>query len=119
MERALLSTAVTDVMKGKKLLQRDVVCNGNRTGGFHHTVRQAWQPGKARSPALEKMTELVAAPSRKLSRELRSAGKSLSASPPHRAWHTHKHTGQGLACVYSCPDSSVSPVTLQINRDRM
>ena len=69
MKRALLSTAVTDVMKGKKLLQRDTVCNGKRTGGFHHAGRQSWQPGKSHSPIPEKMTELIAAPRRKLSSE--------------------------------------------------
>lgn len=35
MERALVSTVVTDVMKGKELLQRDAVCNGKRSGSFH------------------------------------------------------------------------------------
>lgn len=69
MERALLSTAVTDVMKGKKLLRRDIVCNGERTSGFHHAGRQSRQPGEAHSPVPEKMTELVAVPRRKLSSE--------------------------------------------------
>lgn len=38
-------------------------------------------------------------------------------SPPCLAHE--QHTEQGLARVYSCPDSPASPVTLQINRDRM
>lgn len=69
MERAPLSIVVTDVMKGKKLLQRDTVCNGKRTSGFHRAGRQSWQPEKAHSPIPEKMTELIAAPRRKLSSE--------------------------------------------------
>lgn len=69
MERALLNTVVTDVMEGKKLLQRDTVCNGKRTVGFHRTGRQSWQPGKVHSPTPKKMTELIAALRRKLSGE--------------------------------------------------
>lgn len=69
MERALLSTAVTDVMKGKKLLRRDMVCNGERTSGFHRAGQQSRQPGEAHSPIPEKMRELIAAPRRKLSSE--------------------------------------------------
>lgn len=69
MERASLSTVVTDIMKGKKLLRRDIVCNGKRTGGFQRAGHQSWQPGKAHSPIPEEITELIAAPRRKLSGE--------------------------------------------------
>lgn len=44
MERALLSTAVTDVVEGKKLLQRDPVWNGSRTRGSHHSQRKLIHP---------------------------------------------------------------------------